>query len=191
VNTGRPCGRGPCCHLRGRVLRLLLADDPDAIRLARAVDDITACAAGSLTGLRGEWHGPWLQRQPEQQTHGGVPGDARRQRGQHRRPGAPGHFPHHCHTRISAHAARWTRRHAAHTGHCFRTYTGNPDSNTKPTRTRRRDRSRRGRHARAHRYGQRDTVLRRQHRLPADGRLGRDAGRLALRRAPTQALADS
>ena len=39
-----------------RVLRLMLADNPDSTRLAGDVDEITACVAHA--GLLSEWHGP-------------------------------------------------------------------------------------------------------------------------------------
>ena len=39
-----------------RALRLLLAGNPDSARLARDVDEITACVAHA--GLLSEWHGP-------------------------------------------------------------------------------------------------------------------------------------
>jgi Domain of unknown function (DUF4265) len=39
-----------------RVLRLLLADNPDSARVARDVAEITACVARAA--LLSEWHGP-------------------------------------------------------------------------------------------------------------------------------------
>jgi len=39
-----------------RVLRLMLVDEPDPVRLAGAVAEITACVAKA--GLLSEWHGP-------------------------------------------------------------------------------------------------------------------------------------